>query len=140
MGGLGRLKVGLVVLVRGAAMVEAAKTTATAGEIWVICVVMVICLAFWLSMVAWADKNPVHRGRRELPDMNVPVLGGMHVAGASGRSVAPHRDAPAVLTDADETAEARAGAEPGRARVPGQRVSETDQPELLRGGQVDEGG
>lgn len=78
-------------------MVEAAKTTASAGEVWAICVVMVICLAFWLSMVAWADKNPVHRGR-DLPDM------------------------------------------PGRAWVPGQRVSETDQPELLRGGQVDEGG
>lgn len=87
-------------------MFEAAKTTATAGEIWVICVVMVICLAFWLSMVAWADKNPVHRGR-EQPDMNVPW------------------------------------AESGRARVPGvpgQRVSEADEPELLRGGQVDEGG
>ena len=120
-------------------MVEAAKTTASAGAIWAICVVMVICLAFWLSMVAWADKHPIHRGR-ELPDMHVPVLGGMHVAGASGRSVAPNRDAPAVLTDADEMAEAWAGAEPGRAWVPGQRVSETDQPELLRGGQVDEGG
>ena len=81
-------------------MIEAAKTTATTGEVWVICVVAVVCLAFWLAMVAWADRNPVGRGRR-VPDMRGPVLGGMHVAGG-GRSVSPNRDAPPVLTDADD--------------------------------------
>lgn len=81
-------------------MIEAAKTTATTGEVWAICAVAVVCLAFWLAMVAWADRNPVGRGRR-MPDMRGPVLGGMHVAGG-GRSVSPNRDAPSVLTDVDD--------------------------------------
>lgn len=111
-----------VVLVRGPAMIEAAKTTATAGEIWVICVVMVVCLAFWLSMVAWADRHPVWRGRH-MPEMPGPVLGGMHVA-EGGRSVAPTRDAPPVLTiEESEEFEQGEGVAPApeRPRVPGQR-------------------
>lgn len=83
-------------------MIEAAKTTASAGEVWAICVVAVSCLAFWLIMVAWADRNPIWRGRNvHVSEMEGPVLGGMHVAGG-GRSVAPNRDAPSVLTDVDD--------------------------------------
>jgi hypothetical protein len=119
-------------------MIEAAKTTATAGEVWVICIVAVLCLAFWLSMVAWADRNPLGRGR-QLPEMTGPVLGGMHI-GSGGRSVAPNRDAPAMLGDEDEAEAEReeeyetvaAGGAPataaapqaGRPWVPGQRGAE----------------
>jgi hypothetical protein len=99
-------------------MIEAAKTTATAGEVWIICVVMVVCLAFWLSMVAWADRHPVWRGRH-MPEMPGPVLGGIHVA-EGGRSVAPNRVAPSVLTS-EEPAEFEQDAAAERPRVPGQR-------------------
>lgn len=147
-------------------MIGAAKTTASAGEVWAICIVAVSCLAFWLSMVAWADRHPIWRGR-QVPEMQGPVLGGMHVGGG-GRSVAPSRAAPAVLTSEDETEyeqsghematssqRAQAGAAPAADRpvVPGQRGAQsrpageraTDSgvgvPRgLLRGGEVDEGG
>jgi hypothetical protein len=81
-------------------MIEAAKTTASAGEVWAIVIVAVCCLAFWLSMVAWADRNPIWRGR-QISEMEGPVLGGMHVAGG-GRSVSPNREAPSVLTNVDD--------------------------------------
>ena len=81
-------------------MIEAVKTTASPAEIWAIVVVAVACLAFWLSMVAWADMHPRWRGR-QVAEMQGPVLGGMHVAGG-GRSVSPNREAPSVLTDVDE--------------------------------------
>ena len=119
-------------------MIEAAKTTATAAEIWVICVVMVVCLAFWLSMVAWADRHPVWRGRR-LPEMPGPVLGGIHVA-SGGRSVSPTRDAPPVLTY-EESVEFEQGEGEGEApaterpRVPGQR-SPGARPAPAGGGQA----
>ncbi len=104
-------------------MIEAAKTTASAGEIWTICVVALACLGFWLSMVAWADRHPRWRGR-QVSEMPGPVLGGMHVAGG-GRSVAPNRDAPPVLTGDElagsEQAEAAATPGTGRPQVPGQR-------------------
>lgn len=81
-------------------MIEAVKTTASPAEIWAIVVVAVACLVFWLGAVAWADRHPLWRGR-QVPEMQGPVLGGMHVAGG-GRSVAPNREAPSVLTDVDE--------------------------------------
>jgi hypothetical protein len=82
-------------------VIEAAKTTASAGELWVIVVVAVGCLAFWLGAVAWADLHPIVR-RRQVPDMQGPVLGGMHL-GSGGRSVSPNREAPSVLTNVDDT-------------------------------------
>lgn len=81
-------------------MYEAVKTTASAGEIWTIVIVAVGCLAFWLGAVAWADMHPFVRSR-QAPDMQGPVLGGMHL-GSGGRSVSPNREAPSVLTNVDE--------------------------------------
>jgi len=78
-------------------MIEAAKTTASAGEIWAIVIVAVLCLAFWLGIVAWADMHPVWR-RHQLPDMQGSVLGGIHLA-AGGRSVAPDRTEAAIETE-----------------------------------------
>ena len=77
-------------------MTEAVRTTASPAAIWTICVVAVLCLAFWLFMINYADKHPYVRHRR-LPDMPGPVLGGIHRA-EGGRSVAPNRELPADLT------------------------------------------
>src|SRR5215469_842964 len=90
----------------GHVVIEAVKTTASAGELWAIVIVAVATLAFWLSTVAWADLHPNVR-RRQVPDMPGPVLGGMHVA-TGGRSVAPNREAPPVFG-----ADAETGAETG---------------------------
>jgi len=81
-------------------MIEAVKTTASPAEIWAIVVVAVACLAFWLGAVAWADLHPLWRGRH-WSELHGPVLGGMHL-GSGGRSVAPNREAPSVLTNVDE--------------------------------------
>jgi len=81
-------------------VIEAVKTTASAGEIWTIVVVAVGCLAFWLGVVAWADLHPFVRDR-QVPDMEGPVLGGMHL-GSGGRSVSPNREAPSVFTNVDD--------------------------------------
>jgi hypothetical protein len=77
-------------------MTEAVRTTASPAAIWTICVVAVLCLAFWLFMINYADKHPYVRPRR-LPDMPGPVPGGVHLA-EGGRSVAPNRELPADLT------------------------------------------
>jgi hypothetical protein len=77
-------------------MTEAVRTTASPAAIWAICVVAVVCLAFWLFMINYADRHPYVRHRR-LPDMPGPVLGGIHLA-EGGRSVAPNRELPADLT------------------------------------------
>jgi hypothetical protein len=124
------------------AMIEANKTTASAGEIWAIVVVAVCCLAFWLTMINWADRNPLYK-HRQVPDMPGPVLGGIHLA-AGGRSVAPSREAPAVLTDEEEEVEeeyreyemagaSQAGGTPaeGRPFVPGQRDAQPQQAPTL---------
>lgn len=81
-------------------MIEAVKTTASAGEIWTIVIVAVGTLAFWLGAVAWADMHPFVRDR-QVQDMEGPVLGGTHL-GSGGRSVSPNREAPSVLTDVDD--------------------------------------
>lgn len=119
-------------------MIEAAKTYASTGEIWAIVVVAVISLAIWLVGIAWTAEHPTWR-HHQLPDMQGPVVGGMHVA-EGGRSVAPNRVAPPVLTIVDETTPDQAGTEPeremagapypgpgpaaGRPRVPGQQRQE----------------
>ncbi len=79
-------------------MVSAVRTTASPAAIWTICGVVVACLAFWLGAVAVAASRPAVRNRR-VPYMPGPVLGGIHLA-EGGRSVAPSREAPAVLAGA----------------------------------------
>jgi hypothetical protein len=66
-------------------------TGSTIG-IWVICVVVVLALIAWLVIVALAARHPSqeHPQHDQLRGL---VQGGQHVGG--GRSVAPHRDAPA---------------------------------------------
>ena len=54
-----------------AAGIEAVKTTASPAEIWGICIVALACLAFWLSMINWADRNPIYK-HRQVPEMPGP--------------------------------------------------------------------
>jgi hypothetical protein len=138
---------GWVVLVRGPGMIEAAKTTASAGAIWAIVIVAVLCLAFWLGMVAWADAHPVWR-RHELPEMQGSVLGGIHRA-EGGRSVAPDRYEAAIDTEGlGEVPAQRVEGEPGMApaaaygpgagmgpAVPTQRRAAAGQPQPAGTGQ-----
>jgi hypothetical protein len=96
----------------------AVRTTASPAAIWAIVIVAVVCLAFWLIMVMVYANRPDPRYRR-MADMPGPVLGGIHMA-AGGRSVAPTRDASAVLGEdflTDLSAERPAPA----AQVPTQR-------------------
>ena len=124
-------------------MVEAVRTTASPAAIWTICVVAVGCLAFWLSAIWVADKNPVWKHWRgwRMPEMPGPVLGGVHVA-EGGRSVAPNREAPAVFTEplqgvpvqraggSEPVAAPAAGEAPAAgATLPAQRGATADQPE-----------
>ena len=85
-------------------MFEAARTTASPAAIWTICVVALGCLAFWLGAIAFADKYPFWRAQ----NMPGPTLGGIDMA-EGGRSVAPGRDAPAVLAEPPELPAQRAG-------------------------------
>jgi hypothetical protein len=121
-------------------MIEAARTTASPAAIWTIAVVAVGCLVFWLGAIWVADKNPVWR-HWQAPEMPGPVLGGIHAA-EGGRSVAPHREAPAVFTEPlqevpaqrtgepEPTAAPAAGEAPAAgAALPPQRSADADQPE-----------
>jgi hypothetical protein len=93
--------------------VEAARTTASSAEIWTICVVAVGCLAFWLIAIAAADRSPYwrHWQRTDVPGS---VLGGIHMA-EGGRSVAPNRDAPALVIGPGLELPAQRGGEPAAA-------------------------
>lgn len=67
-------------------------TSISATAIWIMCAVIVIALAVWLSTVALAARHPI---RQPQPDARRGrVQGGTHTGG--GRSVAPRRDAEVV--------------------------------------------
>jgi hypothetical protein len=129
-------------------VILAVNTTASPVAIWAIVIVAVLCLAFWLGAVAWADMHPIVR-QRQVPKMPGPVLGGMHVA-EGGRSVAPHREGPPVLAvpgqRGAEPAPApsqnvgqpmqvqNAGQQGGVQGMPAQRTGEADRPERTTAG------
>jgi hypothetical protein len=58
-------------------------------RLWVMCVIIVGCLALWLGAVFIAARSPAWRNPRT--EIKGPVQGGRHMA-AGGRSVAPDRD------------------------------------------------
>jgi hypothetical protein len=63
----------------------------SALTLWIMCAVIVIALAIWLTTVGLAARRPYFRHPH--PDTRRGrVQGGTHTGG--GRSVAPHRDAP----------------------------------------------
>jgi hypothetical protein len=54
-----------------------------------------------------AGRAPRHKGPAATPPWTGPVQGGVHLG--DGRSVAPHRDAPAEPFDQEEVARGQAG-------------------------------
>lgn len=115
-------------------MFVAVRTTASPAAIWTICIVALGCLVFWLGAIAVADHYPFWR-HWQAQDMPGPVLGGIHMA-EGGRSVAPNRDAPAVLVEPLEVP-AQRDAAPGAAgdaataagTLPAPRAGTADRPE-----------
>jgi hypothetical protein len=107
-------------------MIEAVRTTASTGAVWAIVIVAVVCLAFWLAVVAWADMHPIWRHHQD-PEMQGSVLGGIHLA-AGGRSVAPDRTEAAIETEERRGVPAQPGMEPEPAMAPG-----TEQPAAAYG-------
>jgi hypothetical protein len=57
-------------------------------RLWVMCVIILGCLAFWLAAVYLAARNPGQRTGGSA--MKGPVQGGRHIA-VGGRSVSPDR-------------------------------------------------
>jgi hypothetical protein len=57
-------------------------------RLWVMCVIILGCLAFWLGAVYRAASNPGVRNSRTA--IKGPVQGGRHIA-VGGRSVSPDR-------------------------------------------------
>jgi hypothetical protein len=57
-------------------------------RLWVMCVIIVGCLAFWLTAVFMAARAPGYRNPRT--GIKGPVHGGRHIA-TGGRSVSPDR-------------------------------------------------
>ena len=69
--------------------------------LWIMCAVIVISLAIWLTVVHMADRAPYFRhtsGERRRGS----VMGGTHTAGG-GRSVMPPRDEPTAGTGTPRT-------------------------------------
>ncbi len=79
--------------------------------LWIMCAVIVLSLAVWLSAIALAQRTPYFRHAH--PEARRGrVQGGTHTGG--GRSVAPRRDAPVILDENPEDSTL-----PGRAGRPG---------------------
>jgi hypothetical protein len=77
-------------------------------------IIMSICVvilgAFLLLPPILAGRAPRHKGPASTPSWSGgPVQGGVHLG--DGRSVAPHRDAPAEGFDPEEVARGQAGAQ-----------------------------
>src|SRR6266700_1719022 len=99
-----------MVLAGGLAMVEAAQTEAAPAAIWVIIVVVLLCLAFWLTAVMVADRRQATLSRRQrMPDVPGPALGGSQAA-RTGQA--------AGTGQAEQTGQAAAGAVPRARRAP----------------------
>jgi hypothetical protein len=90
---------------------------ASATAIWVIVIVAVCSLAFLLTAVMLAARQPYFTNSRR-PPLTGPVVGGVHLA-AGGRSVAPNRDAPMVFTEEEASELRQAAGQPDRASQPG---------------------
>jgi hypothetical protein len=75
----------------------------------VLSICSVILAGFLLVPVMLAGRAPRQRGPASTPPWTGPVQGGVHLG--DGRSVAPHRDAPAEAFDQEQVARGQAGAQ-----------------------------
>ena len=100
-----------------APMVETNITNMPESGLIVLSVCSIFLAAALLVPVMLAGRAPRHKGPAAMPPWTGPVQGGIHRG--DGRSVAPHRDAPAEVYDQEEkvaqvTRERRTGTEEGQ--------------------------
>jgi hypothetical protein len=76
---------------------ETSITTMSEGGLIVLSICAVILMAFLLLPPILAGRAPRQKGPANLPPQTGPVQGGVHAG--DGRSVAPHRTAPAEVFD-----------------------------------------
>ena len=91
----------------GPLAVQTSITNMPESGLIVLSIAAMFLLACLLLPPVLAGRAPRHKGPASTPPWSGPVQGGVHAG--DGRSVAPHRDAPAEGYDADDVAQGRAG-------------------------------
>ena len=86
-----------------APMVETNITNMPESGLIVLSVCSIFLAAALLVPVMLAGRAPRHKGPTATPPWTGPVQGGIHQG--DGRSVAPHRDAPAEVYDQEKVAQ-----------------------------------
>ena len=94
-------------LLIAAPAVETNITSMSETGLIVLSVGAILCCCALLIPVMLAGRAPRRRGPAGTPPPTGPVQGGVHAG--DGRSVAPHRDAPAEGLSEETAAQARAG-------------------------------
>ena len=89
------------------ALNQTSITNMSESGLIVLSICAVILAAGLLLPPILAGRAPRHRGPASTPPWSGPVQGGVHLG--DGRSVAPHRDAPAEAFDEEEVARGQAG-------------------------------
>ena len=82
------------------------QTNMSEGGLIVLSIGAMLCLAALLIPVNLAARTPRRTGAASLPPGSGAVQGGVHLG--DGRSIAPHRDEPAVPFDQEQVARAQA--------------------------------
>ncbi len=91
----------------GPLAVQTSITNMPESGLIVLSIGAVILGCFLLLPPILAGRAPRHKGPASMPPWSGPVQGGVHAG--DGRSVAPHRDAPAEAYDQEEVARGQAG-------------------------------
>jgi len=94
-------------LIVAAPAVQTSITTMSETGLIVLSVGAVLCCCALLIPVMLAGREPRRPGPASTPPWTGPVQGGVHLG--DGRSVAPHRDAPAEGFSEETVARAQAG-------------------------------
>jgi hypothetical protein len=97
----------LLVSAAGQPGVETSITNMPESGLIVLSICSVFLAGFLLVPVMLAGRAPRRRGPATTPPWTGPVQGGVHLG--DGRSVAPHRDAPAEAFDQEQVAGGQAG-------------------------------
>ena len=82
-------------------------TSMSESGLIIMSVCVIILMGFLLLPPVLASRVPRHKRPAATPPWTGPVQGGVHLG--DGRSVAPHRDAPAEGYDQEEVARGQAG-------------------------------
>jgi hypothetical protein len=96
----------LLVSSAGQPGVETSITNMSESGLIVLSICAVILVGFLLVPVMLAGRAPRQKGPASTPPWTGPVQGGVHLG--DGRSVAPHRDAPAEAFDQEQVTRGQA--------------------------------